>query len=150
MGPRTASLVVPSRTRSDDAADVIEVDDRLVLVLVDGAGGSGSGAAAARAVISSVHQLTHDLTTGALAPAALLAQIDRDLARAPTGGQTTVIVALASEGSITGASVGDSEAWLFTDRAVLDLTRDQHRKPLLGTGQAVPVPFETSAAGKVV
>jgi PPM family protein phosphatase len=128
MGPRTASLVVPSRSRSDDAADVIEVDDRLVLVLADGAGGTGDGGAAAHAVITSVRQITRDLTTGALAPAALLAQIDGDLARASTGGQTTAIVAVASSDTITGASVGDSEAWLFTDHAVLDLTRDQHRK----------------------
>jgi serine/threonine protein phosphatase PrpC len=92
-----------------------------------------------------VRQLTHDLTTGTLAPAALLAQIDRALARAPTGGQTTASLALVINDSISGASVGDFEAWLFTDHAVLDLTRDQRRKPLLGTGQAVAVPFETHA-----
>lgn len=38
--------------------------------------------------------------------------------------------------NIFGASVGDSAAWLFADAGPIDFTRDQQRKPLLGSGQA--------------
>ncbi len=48
---------------------------------------------------------------------------------------------LLSNGHVWGASVGDSGAWLITASSVLDLTQDQRRKPLLGTGAAMPVGF---------
>lgn len=40
-----------------------------------------------------------------------------------------------------GASVGDSGAWLVWDGTVIDLTEQQVRKPLLGSGAAHPVAF---------
>jgi len=40
-----------------------------------------------------------------------------------------------------GASVGDSGAWLLTPPDFVDLTEDQNRKPLLGSGLAKPVAF---------
>jgi serine/threonine protein phosphatase PrpC len=56
-------------------------------------------------------------------------------------GQATTIVARTSAGSIFGASVGDSEAWLVRAHEVVELTERQDRKPLLGSGLARPVPF---------
>lgn len=65
----------------------------------------------------------------------------------------TAVVAAVSPGRLVGASVGDSEAWLFGEREPLELTSRQRRKPFLGTGAASPVPFahedwqETLAVG---
>ena len=67
-----------------------------------------------------------------------------------SGGQTTGVVAFVrSDGSISGASVGDSVAWLISPAGELtDLTAYQRRKPLLGSGEALPVVFD--ANGKEV
>ena len=45
---------------------------------------------------------------------------------------------------IFGASVGDCEAWLITEHSIEELTASQVRKPLLGSGEAVPVAFEAA------
>ncbi len=42
---------------------------------------------------------------------------------------------------LTGASVGDSEAWVINEAEMLDLTSQQVRKPMIGSGSACPVPF---------
>lgn len=45
---------------------------------------------------------------------------------------------------VHGASVGDSEAWCRRDGEWMELTTDQRRKPLIGSGRAAPASF-TSA-----
>jgi serine/threonine protein phosphatase PrpC len=50
-------------------------------------------------------------------------------------------VAAITERGITGASVGDSEAWLIAAEGVEKLTACQHRKPFMGTGAAMSVSF---------
>jgi len=40
-----------------------------------------------------------------------------------------------------GASVGTAEAWWVGAEGHFDLTEAQNRTPLLGSGEAVPVPF---------
>ena len=42
---------------------------------------------------------------------------------------------------IAGASVGDSQAWMIDEGEIVSLTAEQNRKPLLGSGQAIPVGF---------
>jgi PPM family protein phosphatase len=42
---------------------------------------------------------------------------------------------------IAGASVGDSRAIMIAEGKFLELTVDQNRKPLLGSGDAEPVGF---------
>ena len=42
---------------------------------------------------------------------------------------------------VAGASVGDSGAWLIGADGSIDLTKSQIRKPGLGTGMAMPIPF---------
>lgn len=58
-----------------------------------------------------------------------------------TLGETTCIIVILSEAEIIGASVGDSGALIFSKDGVDNLTRNQIRKPLLGSGQASPVGF---------
>lgn len=104
----------------------------LVVILADGAGGTGGGAVAAQAVVE-----------GAMPGAGaedLIRVVDRQLAVQGDGQSTAVIVVLSAH-DVRGASVGDSGAWIVRGAAVEDLTAGQSRKPLLGSGQAVPAAF---------
>jgi hypothetical protein len=70
-----------------------------------------------------------------------LVDVDQALVRQGSGGQCTAVVVEISENHVSGASVGDSGAWMITSREILDLTERQRRKPLLGSGEASPVSF---------
>jgi PPM family protein phosphatase len=56
-------------------------------------------------------------------------------------GEATAVIAILVDGQVWGASVGDSGAWLISTSGIVDLTRDQKRKPLLGSGNAIPIGF---------
>lgn len=132
--------VVPRRGIGEDRATAIALHDRIVIALADGAGGTGRGAGAADAVIAAVNaDPTRD-------PAALLEALDDP--KQVALGQTTAIVLAIRGAEITGASVGDSAAWLI-DRDILDLTVDQQRKPLLGAG-AIVTPFTAAFTGTLL
>jgi serine/threonine protein phosphatase PrpC len=109
-----------------------------VIVLADGAGGSGNGALAARAIVDAVAGATSRDWC------ALLADLDRDPDRMGHAESTAVILTL--DATITGASVGDSGAWLLRDSRIVDLTAGQRRKPLVGRGcvpfRIEPIPFD--------
>ena len=45
------------------------------------------------------------------------------------------MVVATNGSSVVGASAGDSEAWLVRGEALVDLTRNQDKKPLLGGGR---------------
>jgi len=122
--------------------------DRVVIALADGAGGTGRGAAAAQAVVDAAARwATADAAASipdADAWAARLAALDAD-PRALAGGQATAVVVAIDASGLAGASVGDSVAWLVDGAIGADLTAHQHRKPLLGSGRATPVPFTATA-----
>lgn len=120
------TLVIPARGPGQDRAAVREADERIVIVLADGAGGTGAGGEAAQAIVDGVLAATTDDWSQ------LLVQLDRDLAR--LGGQSTAVVLSLGGTGIGGASVGDSGAWLIRDGDVEDLTADKQRKPLVGGG----------------
>jgi serine/threonine protein phosphatase PrpC len=70
-----------------------------------------------------------------------LAQRDAALAAKSTGLAAAVVLSVADDGTIQGASVGDCEAWVFGDGQAMNLTEGQVRKPLLGDGDAIPEGF---------
>jgi hypothetical protein len=126
----------PARGAGQDRAIVVPVVDGLVVALADGAGGTSGGATAADAVIAAATTAAVALVAGS--PLGFLVRLDRAAGRLG-GGQCTAIVAhVDGAGGIRGASVGDSAAWLVSDRpgevAIVELTADQARKPLLGGG----------------
>ncbi|MBI5545465.1 MAG: protein phosphatase 2C domain-containing protein [Deltaproteobacteria bacterium] len=137
----TASLLVQARQSGDDRLAVVETDDGLVLVVADGAGGAAGGAQAASSIVDFVHSAARSAPLSSVCPELLLLTIDRDLADARHGGQSTAVLAIVSDDGVRGASVGDSGALVVGPAGVVDLTRHQVRKPLLGDGIAVPVPF---------
>jgi serine/threonine protein phosphatase PrpC len=133
-------LTAAYRQRCEDRVIVIQQDERTVIVVADGAGGIGNGEAAAERVIEEVR--AHYLPIESAADwESQLAQID---CRIGVGEATAVVVDLRAD-SIIGASVGDSVAWLMNDGELIDLTKDQVRKPLLGSGNAQPRGFTNAA-----
>jgi serine/threonine protein phosphatase PrpC len=123
-----------------DRARVFEHNDGFVIALADGAGGTSNGAVAAEGIVNSVgaaQTAAHDWC-------ALLAELDRDGYRLGHGQSTAVLLSIDAA-NISGASVGDSGAWLVQGAEVNDLTDGQSRKPHVGGGckpfRVQPVPF---------
>jgi hypothetical protein len=72
-----------------------------------------------------------------------LAHVDREMSRSRVGHASAVVIEIADDGRIVGASVGDCEAWMFGGGAASrSFTAGQSRKPLLGEGTAQPVGFQ--------
>jgi serine/threonine protein phosphatase PrpC len=116
----------------DDRAAVFQHEACVVVALADGAGGTSNGARAAEAVVESASTLPPDADL-----ASALEDLDADASRLGDG-QTTAIVLVIDNHGVRGASVGDSEAWLVDfDQRIKKLTRDQIRKPLLGSGASL-------------
>jgi PPM family protein phosphatase len=132
----TTSITVAYRQRCEDRVKVVELDGGLVIAVADGAGGTSAGAAAAEMVIREVAAAA-SLERDADGWCEVLRQTDQRVG----AGESTCVVVARTAGGIVGASVGDSRAWLLEEDQVIDLTRGQARKPLLGTGAARPVGF---------
>jgi serine/threonine protein phosphatase PrpC len=136
------------RDGCEDRVAVIDAGDRLVVVVVvvavvvvvvvvaDGAGGIGRGDLAAETVVREVQLAYRDLHSG-MEWSAMLNRLDLGI----SAGETTAVVVDIRPYGIAGASVGDSQAWIFDDGSIADLTSNQSRKPLLGSGRAEPVSF---------
>ncbi|MCW8139181.1 MAG: protein phosphatase 2C family protein [Planctomycetota bacterium] len=138
-----AAQAVEAGSRDEDRVGVFEVAGTLVMILADGAGGRGGGREAAEAVVAGVESRSRELGTrgDSLACVAALRAIDQELGVAGDGGEATAVLAVVRAGTVFGASVGDSGAWLLARDEVVDLTRDQVRKPMVGLGRASPVAF---------
>ena len=130
--------------RGEDRVHVEHSGSQTLAVVADGAGGTGGGAAAAAMACSIAAQRLRIQGTGTAEDwARCLYEVTRRWFR-PVACTRVVEI---SEGRIVGASVGDSGAWMLTGKTILDLTENQHRKPLLGSDEASPVgfgPFELS------
>jgi serine/threonine protein phosphatase PrpC len=138
---------------NEDRAAVMECGPVAVLAVADGAGGTGGGADAAEMVI----RLVGERLEGPVDPgkehvwAELLKDIDYGLVRDPGAGEAAAMLVAVSGDGLSGARAGDAGALLVTRDACTALAGTAHRKPLLGTGLAVPVSFTCRrTAGRVV
>jgi len=130
------------KPENEDRGFFMKDGNRMVLCVADGAGGSGGAVEAATMAIDLVRQSAPFLRDMGSC-ATLLARIDMAIANDPATGETTCAFAVVTPKEIFGASVGDSEIWLIpTEEAHTDLTLCQQRKPLLGSNETYPVPFE--------
>jgi serine/threonine protein phosphatase PrpC len=126
--------------RGEDCVLIEHFGSRTLAVVADGAGGTGSGAAAAAMACSMAAQRLRTQVTGTPENwARCLYEVDQALVR--SGGQCTAVIVEIFEGCVFGASVGDSGAWILKEKGVVDLTENQHRKPLLGSDEAMPMGF---------
>lgn len=134
----TAEATQAYRSRCEDRVGVIHLDDRVVVAVADGAGGTSGGGEAADAVVRAIRthvkQCPDDNDW-----VRLLTQLDHQIAP----GETTAVIVDVTMDRISGASVGDSRAWMVHDGRVEDLSANQVRKPLLGSGAAQPIGFLT-------
>jgi serine/threonine protein phosphatase PrpC len=128
---------------NQDRGAIIHSGERLILCIADGAGGLSGGTEAACLAIEFVRQNATELQD---APACvrLLQRMDQAVAKDAKAGETTCAVAVAVAQRIFGASVGDSGVWFVGPGAVTNLTERQARKPLIGSGIALPVVFESA------
>ncbi len=134
------AVIDASPGRGHDRAGAVRTATGYLLVLADGAGGTTGGAEAASRVVA---RALAERPRTASACVALLASLDDRLG----GGETTAVVLAVVDGVVLGASVGDSGAWMQRGKELVDLTENQRRKPLLGSGRATvvaidPVPLE--------
>jgi PPM family protein phosphatase len=133
------AIELRSGGRNEDRAACYTNADATVFVLSDGAGGVGSGALAAEIVLQEALALLqgqHKTAFEALHAAELRIQA--------LGGMATGVIVVLRHGQLTGASCGDSRAWLVSEERTLELTSGQFRKPLLGSG-GTPVMFGPEA-----
>ncbi len=132
---------------SQDCAGVQEADDgSLRVVLADGVGGQAGGREAARRAVE-------DWLTSEYDPPIQMAETDSLLSRVPAGGLTTAIYLRVNAEAVSGASVGDSQAWLQeANGSWTELTDLQRLRPFLGSGEAIPMPFSrvTPAQGRLL
>jgi PPM family protein phosphatase len=140
---QTVLLVEGDQSNIEDRAAVVEMDHGCVIVVADGAGGSGGAALAAELVVQMVQDQVPGMTNllDDLAWCNLLTRIDQAMVSSHDRGQSTGVIAAVTANGISGASVGDSSAWLVLPESAFELTGQQIAKPLLGTGRALPVPF---------
>lgn len=140
----TAIKVLPAT--GQDRAIALPAAGGYLVAVADGAGGTGGGAAAADRLIVALSKLTTEAASTDWWT--VLLEFDEELAARRFGGETTAVVAFVDGDRVRGASVGDSEAWLITPTGELsDLTVHQRRKPLIGSGEALPVEFEAERRG---
>jgi serine/threonine protein phosphatase PrpC len=71
---------------------------------------------------------------------AWLARVDDAILAEGKGGLATAVALILSGTGVVGASVGNSQAWIVADEVTV-LTENQHRKPMMGSGDARPVGF---------
>jgi PPM family protein phosphatase len=136
----TIAHKVENGGRGEDCVLIDHHGSRTLAVVADGAGGTGGGAAAAKMTCSIAAQRLRSQAPGSPEDwARCLYEADQALIQ--TGGQCTAVVVEIFEGRVFGASVGDSGAWLLNGETVVDLTESQHRKPLLGADEVMPMGF---------
>jgi serine/threonine protein phosphatase PrpC len=141
----TISATQAYRQPCEDCVAVFSDESRTVIVVADGAGGIGNGERAAQSVVSET-KAAYSQIHSADEWASLLRQVD---CRISDGESTAVVLDIRTYG-IAGASVGDSRAVLIHDGKLHDLTSQQKRKPLLGSGAAEPIGFQHSPLAGVL
>jgi len=142
-GPKLIHFATATESgeRDEDRIALRQTPDGIVLIVADGAGGVGGGAAAAQTVCDVLARVPTDARRSPLDWVAALQKADRAMMSSPEGGLTTAVALETSGIAVFGASVGDSGAWIIDAQGIVDLTQHQFRKPLLGDGEAYPVPF---------
>lgn len=133
----TVFTTAPHRDRCEDRVRVYDYEDRTVIVVADGAGEIGSGEFAAESVACEVKELLARCNSAESWEESL-----RHLDLKISSGESTCVVVDLRADRICGASVGDSQAWIIAEGEILELTRHQNRKPLLGSQSAEPVGFD--------
>jgi serine/threonine protein phosphatase PrpC len=130
-----------SSERDEDRIAVRQTPTGVIVAVADGAGGVGGGAAAAQTVCDVLKTVPLEARRSPLDWVAALQKTDRAMMTSAEGGLTTAVLLEINGTFAFGASVGDSGAWMIGPKGIVELTQHQFRKPLVGNGEAYPVPF---------
>lgn len=144
-----AAYIEAAAGTGQDRIQWLESDDLIGVALADGMGGMGGGTLAAETAVQAAMDRLGAQPGLILAPQwpQLFLAIDKQVNATQHAGETT-LVALECDGNLVcGASAGDSEAWVVKGDNVANLTVNQMRKPLVGTGQSDPVSFTARLDG---
>lgn len=150
-----ATAAASYREATEDRLAVHQLDGGVVVVVADGVGGFSGGGRAADLAVKIVGEAIEHGTFNLFSPdpwVELLIHADAIVASDRHAGETTiVVVAVAEDGRVVGASCGDSGAVMVTTSGDLDdLTTKQHKKRRLGSGRALPVPFERAVFNRTL
>jgi serine/threonine protein phosphatase PrpC len=145
MPIETGQHIIGYRKVCQDAAGVFERARSTVLVVADGAGGIEDGEIASKSVVDAVRSACREAT----------AQVDwvqvlRQADNAIASGQSTACIVELTDTALRGASVGDSRVGTLVGDDLEFPSDGQQRKPLLGSGEAVPKPFSMPWPGSPV
>jgi len=141
----TCQHILGYRRVCQDAVGIFERSENMVLVVADGAGGIEDGEVAARAVVNTVRQAC-SAGTDPLDWVQVLKDADHSI----SSGQSTACVVELTRDTMRGASVGDSQLAALVGDDLIFPSDGQIRKPLLGTGEALPIPFSASWDGGLI
>jgi serine/threonine protein phosphatase PrpC len=122
--------------RGEDRVAIVELPGRVRILVADGAGGVSGGAATACFLCREIVELR---TNKAIDWPMWLSSLDQMIKG--SGLAAVVVAEITEDGLVRGASVGDCEAWAFSDKPQC-LTSGQVRKPLLGEGASMPIGFQ--------
>ncbi|WP_236518211.1 hypothetical protein [Sandaracinus amylolyticus] len=139
VGAWVIDVIEAPTARDEDRVELAIARDHVRLALSDGAGGTAHGASAASRVVRLAFD--RDATSD---PVAAIARVDAELASQASGEATAVVIEVelgATSLVGRGASAGDSRAWIVSSDRIDELTAGQRRKPLVGSGRVVAVPF---------
>lgn len=147
MPIQVATAAASYREATEDRLAIHQLDGGVAVVVADGAGGMGGGGRAADLTVKIVGEaIQHGAFNVFCADpwVELLIHADGIVASDRHAGETTiVVVVIAEDGRVVGASCGDSGAVVVTTSGDLDeLTSKRHGKRRLGSGRAMPVAFE--------
>lgn len=137
-----SSYLEQQNIEGDDSLFLIDVNGVIWFCVSDGAGGTAGGKIASLSIVAEFEKCSK--SQGCRNPENfedLLRKLDSELARDPDSGEATAIVGKIEGRNVFGASVGDSEAWIFNREYEYQLTGLQNRKPLVGSGVAHPIGF---------
>jgi serine/threonine protein phosphatase PrpC len=137
-------LILAGNAELQDRLEIFSDEDRTIVALADGAGGISGGAEAAEQLIRIVGENKASLLSAGDC-VKLLETADEQICDDAAAGETTGLILIAQGSQIFGASVGDSEAWFYSSDGMVHLTRDQRRKPFLGSGAATATGFSLEA-----
>lgn len=124
--------------RNQDRWSVLNLADRMIVALADGAGGFGDGKRSALTLVRMVEE-NFKRMNNSNDWVLFLRQADFQI----NDGETTAVVLDIRDYGIGGASVGDSQVWIYSDDEPIHLTSGQIRKPLLGSSESNPQPIRS-------
>ncbi len=146
-----SSYLKQQNLKGDDALCLVEIGNSIWFCVSDGAGGTSGGDKASLYVIAAFKELTGvECFDSPDDFESFLRKLDLALSREPNCGEATAIVGKLVGNIIYGASVGDSEAWVFNCEYDYELTSMQNLKPLLGSGNSTPIGFGPISVDKSV